>query len=94
VSKEELLKAFADKGEAIGGIDASKGKIMEAELNIGFCTARISYRRQSGGSSAHQGQPGERQRRRQPSDHGRRRRSDVRFTSMSMSAPCSITGNC
>lgn len=37
VSKEELLKAFADKGEAIGGIDASNGKIRDAELNIGYC---------------------------------------------------------
>ena len=37
VSKEELLNAFAAKGEAIGGIDAAKGKIMEAELNISFC---------------------------------------------------------
>ncbi len=37
VAKEELLAAFASKGEAIGGIDTSRGKIMEAELNIGFC---------------------------------------------------------
>lgn len=36
VSKEELLQAFAAKGEAIGGIDGTRGKIMEAELNIGF----------------------------------------------------------
>lgn len=44
VAKEELLNAFASKGEAIGGIDISKGKIMEAELNIGFCkiTSRIA----------------------------------------------------
>jgi RND family efflux transporter MFP subunit len=37
IAKEELLQAFASKGEAIGGIDSSRGKIMEAELNIGFC---------------------------------------------------------
>jgi RND family efflux transporter MFP subunit len=37
VSKEELLRAFSDKGEATGGIDAAKGKILEAELNIGYC---------------------------------------------------------
>ncbi|HQR06169.1 MAG TPA: efflux RND transporter periplasmic adaptor subunit [Gemmatales bacterium] len=37
VSKEELLKAYSDKGEAVGGIDASRGKILEAELNIGYC---------------------------------------------------------
>src|SRR5262249_5545792 len=35
VAKEELLQAFAMKGEAIGGMDTSRGKIMEAELNIG-----------------------------------------------------------
>lgn len=38
ISKEELLKVVADKGEAIGGIDTSRGKILEAELNIGYCT--------------------------------------------------------
>jgi RND family efflux transporter MFP subunit len=37
VSKEELLQTFAAKGEAIGGIDSSRGKIMEAQLNIDFC---------------------------------------------------------
>jgi len=37
VSKEELLKAYSDRGEAIGGIDAARGKILEAELNIGYC---------------------------------------------------------
>lgn len=37
VSKEELLKAYSDRGEAIGGIDSSRGKILEAELNIGYC---------------------------------------------------------
>src|SRR5262245_37080860 len=35
VSKEELLKAIADRGEALGGIDAARGKILDAELNIG-----------------------------------------------------------
>ena len=37
VSKEELLKVLADKGEAIGGIDVARGKILDAELNIGYC---------------------------------------------------------
>jgi RND family efflux transporter MFP subunit len=37
VSKEDLLKVFADKGEAIGGIDTAKAKIRDAELNIGYC---------------------------------------------------------
>ncbi len=37
VSKEELIQALGAKGEAIGGIDSTRGKIMEAELNIGFC---------------------------------------------------------
>jgi RND family efflux transporter MFP subunit len=37
VAKEELLQALAAKGEAIGGIDSARGKIMEAEVNIGFC---------------------------------------------------------
>src|SRR5262249_30723088 len=37
VSKEELLKAIADRGEALGGIDAARGKILDAELNIGYC---------------------------------------------------------
>jgi len=37
VSKEELNQALGAKGEAIGGIDAARGKIMEAELNIGYC---------------------------------------------------------
>lgn len=40
VSKEELLKAVSDRGEAVGGIAGAKGKILEAELNIGYC--RIS----------------------------------------------------
>jgi RND family efflux transporter MFP subunit len=37
VSREELLKVMADKGEAIGAIDGARGKIMESELNISFC---------------------------------------------------------
>ncbi len=37
ISKDELVQAFADKGEAIGGIDTANGKIMEAELNIRYC---------------------------------------------------------
>jgi RND family efflux transporter MFP subunit len=37
VAKEELLKAYAMKNEAIGGIDSARGKIMESDLNIAFC---------------------------------------------------------
>jgi RND family efflux transporter MFP subunit len=37
VSKEELLKVLADKAEAIGGIDATRAKILDAEQNIGYC---------------------------------------------------------
>ncbi len=37
VAKEELIQAFAAKGDAIGGIDTAKGKIMEADINIKFC---------------------------------------------------------
>ncbi len=37
VSKEELLKVISDKGEALGGIDVARGKILEAEQNIGYC---------------------------------------------------------
>jgi RND family efflux transporter MFP subunit len=37
VSKEELVRAFGDKGEATGGIESAKGKILDAELNIGYC---------------------------------------------------------
>lgn len=36
VSKEELVRAFEAKGEAIGGIDTAKGKIMDAENNIKY----------------------------------------------------------
>jgi RND family efflux transporter MFP subunit len=37
ISKEELLKVFADKSKAQGEIDKAKGKILEAELNISYC---------------------------------------------------------
>lgn len=40
VSREELLSAMAAKGEALGGIETAKGKIMEAEQNIEFCRIR------------------------------------------------------
>ncbi|MCI0637590.1 MAG: efflux RND transporter periplasmic adaptor subunit [Gemmataceae bacterium] len=40
VSKEELLKVIADKEESIGGIATTRGKILEAELNIGYCTIK------------------------------------------------------
>jgi RND family efflux transporter MFP subunit len=38
VAKEELIKAVGDRDEAIGGIATTKGKILDAELNIGYCT--------------------------------------------------------
>jgi membrane fusion protein, multidrug efflux system len=38
VSKEELLQVISDKGEAIGNIETARGKILDAELNIGYCT--------------------------------------------------------
>jgi RND family efflux transporter MFP subunit len=37
VAKEELIQALAAKGDAIGGIDTAKGKIMEADVNIKYC---------------------------------------------------------
>jgi multidrug efflux system membrane fusion protein len=37
VSRDELIQALAAKGEAVGGIGTAKGKVMEAEVNIGFC---------------------------------------------------------
>jgi RND family efflux transporter MFP subunit len=40
VSKEELLKVIADKDEAIGGIATTNGKILEAQLNIGYCSIK------------------------------------------------------
>jgi RND family efflux transporter MFP subunit len=38
VAKEEVIKAVGDRDEAIGGIDTTKGKILDAQLNIGYCT--------------------------------------------------------
>lgn len=45
-AKQELDKALADKGEALGGIATSEGQIDEARLNIDYCriTAPISGR--------------------------------------------------
>jgi RND family efflux transporter MFP subunit len=40
VSKEELLKVIADKEAALGNIATSRGKILDAELNIGYCTVK------------------------------------------------------
>ncbi|HKA07851.1 MAG TPA: efflux RND transporter periplasmic adaptor subunit [Gemmataceae bacterium] len=37
VAADELNKVTADKGEALGGVDSAKGKILDAELNIGYC---------------------------------------------------------
>jgi RND family efflux transporter MFP subunit len=37
VAKEELIQALAAKGEAIGGLATANGKVMETEVNIGFC---------------------------------------------------------
>jgi RND family efflux transporter MFP subunit len=37
VSKDELIQALGAKGEAIGGMDTARGKIMEAEVNIAYC---------------------------------------------------------
>jgi len=37
VSKEELLKVIADKDSAIGDIASARAKILDAELNIGYC---------------------------------------------------------
>jgi RND family efflux transporter MFP subunit len=36
-SKEEYNKAVSAVGEALGAIDSTKGKIMDAQLNIGYC---------------------------------------------------------
>jgi RND family efflux transporter MFP subunit len=46
VSKEEFLKVIAEKGQALGQITTTKGKILDAELNLGFCkvTAPVSGR--------------------------------------------------
>jgi multidrug efflux system membrane fusion protein len=40
ISKEELVQAIGAKGEAVGGIETAKGKIMEAENNIKYCEIR------------------------------------------------------
>jgi RND family efflux transporter MFP subunit len=37
VAKEELVQAFASKGDAIGKIGTAEGKIKEAEVNIEYC---------------------------------------------------------
>jgi RND family efflux transporter MFP subunit len=37
VAKEELVQAYGAKGEALGGIETAKGKIMEANTNIKYC---------------------------------------------------------
>jgi RND family efflux transporter MFP subunit len=37
VSKEELLQANSLKAESLGNIETAKGKIKEAEVNIGYC---------------------------------------------------------
>jgi multidrug efflux system membrane fusion protein len=40
VAKDELISAYAAEGEASGGIDVARGKIMEANTNIGYCTIK------------------------------------------------------
>jgi len=40
VSADELNKVIADRGEAIGGVDSSRGKILDAELNISYCNIK------------------------------------------------------
>jgi multidrug efflux system membrane fusion protein len=37
VSTVEINKVTANKAEALGGVDTARGKILEAELNIGYC---------------------------------------------------------
>src|ERR1700722_7317964 len=37
IAKEELIQALSAKGEAIGGLDTARGKVMEAEVNIAYC---------------------------------------------------------
>lgn len=46
VSQEEFLKAVAARGQALGELTTSKGKLLEAKLNLGFCkvTAPVSGR--------------------------------------------------
>jgi RND family efflux transporter MFP subunit len=38
VAKEEITKAVGERDEAIGGIATTQGKILDAQLNIGYCT--------------------------------------------------------
>src|ERR1043166_8161071 len=38
VAKDEVVKAVGERDEALGGIDTTKGKILEAQLNIGYST--------------------------------------------------------
>ena len=42
VSKEELLKVLADKDTALGNIATSRGNILDAELNIGYCNIKAA----------------------------------------------------
>ena len=58
ISTEELLKAFADKGKAIGSIGVAEGRIMDAKLDIGYCRILRTDFGQGGGSHAHGGQHG------------------------------------
>jgi membrane fusion protein, multidrug efflux system len=46
VSQEEFLRAVAERGRALGELTTSKGKLLEAKLNLGFCkvTAPVSGR--------------------------------------------------
>ena len=37
VAKEELIQAYAAKGEAVGGKETAKGKILDADNNIRYC---------------------------------------------------------
>lgn len=48
VSRDELIQALAAKGEAVGGIGTAKGKVMEAEVNIGFCKIQASISGKAG----------------------------------------------
>jgi RND family efflux transporter MFP subunit len=38
VAKEEVIKVVGDRDEAIGNIATAKGTILDAQLNIGYCT--------------------------------------------------------
>jgi len=37
VSKDELVQAIGAKGEALGGIDTARGKLLDADVNIAYC---------------------------------------------------------